>query len=102
MKKLLLIFTALLISKSWALETDQHQACESLSVFAKSAMNARQRGVDKEQMLQVIENDKEPAKHFEEAIIYEVFKHPKQFHHELLDSTAEEYAKHYYQICISK
>lgn len=102
MKKLLPIFTVLVISKSWALDTGQQQACESLSVFAKSAMNARQRGVEKERMLQVIENDKEPAKKLEKAIIHEVFEYPKQFSDELLDSTAQEYAKHYYQICISK
>ncbi len=103
MKNLLFIFTLMLVSNSWALDTDQHQkVCESLSVFAKSAMNARQRGIDKERILQLIDNDKEPAKRLEEAIIHEVFRHPKQFQDELLDSTAEQYAKHYYQICMSK
>ena len=105
MKKTIIILFLLSVHSAsvYSADVSTNKVCETLSHFAKTAMEGRQRGVTKEEMLNVLINEGTPVERFLKkhgsAIIEDVFKQPQQIHEELITPTAEWYALQYYYLC---
>ena len=75
--------------------------CRALSIFAESAMKARQNGAKIIDMYDVVKDEQQPEKKLMEAIIREVFEYPILQSSEHVQLVTKEYSSQYFRICIS-